>query len=447
MASCQYVFKEPDTLKATLEFLSAIRANILLRKTVCDVFTEYSGEYCNHEAPKWHRFHKFLEDSIELRSRILGQPEKDKHAIYEDYQKIASFRGESEVCDDHIDGCMIKVPKKRSYITVCLGNINACARKIAEVLLKVFPKFYNTLNSVLAKLWDDVHWFRQRCNDTNGALYKLLCDGGIHERQNCPYSEMEKLALGFRKDDINGTSRGEDIQGAINALIGHAGSLWALIVLIKKHAVKTASLPLYAAIGTKTPYNTRCLCIERKVEAGEETSYNSYRSSRQTRSSADRSSGNTRTRGRTRRSAPVASVTVNPKIIANSDASEVTDTRVSVTATSVAVGTPTVSASITKPGNTYATPSGNQADVPQTGSGYPNGDIMYFHSLSSSYSSHQTPTLQETRLQEVRSSTGSGSNRTACGAAAGLLAVGCVGVGAAYVFDIGGFGTMVNGMF
>ncbi|GIX65968.1 RNA 2',3'-cyclic phosphodiesterase [Babesia caballi] len=438
--------KEPDTLKATLEFLSAIRANILLRNTICDVFSDYGNGYCSHEASNRNPFHTLLENIVDLRARLLGHDKSGQYGSYGDYQAIVDFIGDSKECDNLTRECIINVRRKGSTTAVCLANLDACAKKLAGVILKVLPNLYNTLNSVLARLWDDGKWLFKRCNDENGSLYKLLTsDGDIHDKEECPYSKMGKLKLGFTKGDIHSQVLGEKVQDTINSLVGNSGSLWSLIVLIKGNNIVSASSSLYASIGNKNQFNTRCLCIERTVEANE-TSHNIYGSNRQARSSVRSAGGNAPTRRRrARRSAPPASVPVTPKTIDNPDVSTAPKSHGPVTAPSVTVGTHTLSASTTKPRNTYATPSRKQADVPLPGEGYPNNGIMYFHSPSSSSQSRfGGDNWQETRVEPQSNPN---SNCAASGVAAGCVLVGCVGVGAAYGFNIGGFGTMVNSMF
>ncbi|GIX66243.1 uncharacterized protein BcabD6B2_56790 [Babesia caballi] len=302
--------------------------------------------------------------------------------------------------------------------------------------------------SVWAKLWDDVTYSHQKCNDRDGVLYKLFTSVvDIHEKEKCPYKTLKKLEIGLSQDDMRSNSRGVDVEDAIKSLVWPTGGLWALISLIKKNRFVSAPLPLYASIGTLNPSRTPCKCIEPKVEVIKTTIHSGYGSNRQTSSVRSAGGNATTIRGRTRRSTVSPSVTTTPKPIANPDVSTVTHTHGSFTASSITAGKPAATDITTSSANNYSMSNNTYNYESYTGVAGGSNNTLYLHDPNyASYSSHPTSTLQETRIQEISSGV-LDSNSTACGAAAGLLAVGCVGVGAAYVFDIGGFGTMVNGMF
>ncbi|GIX66247.1 GSCFA domain protein [Babesia caballi] len=446
--------QQPETLKEALELLAAIRTNQVLRNEICNVFTEHINGRCNpQDASQRHPFHKLLDDASVLSGRMMGQPQNCKLEDYGKYQTIYNSGCKLTYCNGTISGCSRRVRDGLDNSGACLATIHDCADKIVDILLRVLPKLYNALNSLLARLWDDVKWFLQSCNDKNGELYKLLTlNSDIHDKEGCPYKTLEKLEIGVSQDDMRSNSRADKVEAAIKSLVWPTGSLSILIDLIKKNKTLSSSM-LYAKIGNINPSNTRCLCIVPKAELSKATTPIVKPSVRSRRSVPRAPVRKPRQKAQRGTSDKIESTdeTKNQANPVNTDPS-----------VAKAHDGPGSVSNITTRTSTIATTSNDSAasnianrDTANkflfmnpyyvTGSYQKNNYKWHYDSRTSMYSEAPSqPTIYNITAAQ---STQSGSRCAASGAAVGCLLVGCVGVGAAYGFNIGGFGTMVNSLF
>ncbi|GIX66177.1 LPXTG cell wall anchor domain-containing protein [Babesia caballi] len=461
MASWRDGFKEPETLKATLEFLSAIRTNMLLRNDVCDIFMEMINEY-NHtpDPSRIGSFHDLLDLATELRARIIGQKNS---FTYGAYGALHSFRAKSHVCDGTAGSCSSRIRRNSDLNGACRLSIYKYATRIADILVKILPKFYFTLLAVFIRIRDETKWLAQKCNEKSGVLYQWFTGSEkAHSHVGCPYADVDKLPRGFNPSDMQSEDPAYRIKDVIFELIEDYGCLRTLIRMLKTSKYSAVALLDNYSVCTFEEDCNKCMCVARKARVIK----------RATNTANDRSTKlrvNRRVpRVRGRESAYDGSIITKaiPKEKADEQAATSRDvtkasgtelpsagaetnsrSRRSLKSESLACPvTTTVHLADSGPkAQAITSPSGNQAEVQKTGPGYPNSDIMYFNSPSySSQSGYRGDYLQDVR---VGSEGNTGSNSTLCGAAAGCLLVGCVGFGAAYVFNIGGFGTMVNSLF
>ncbi|GIX65966.1 cell division protein FtsK [Babesia caballi] len=447
--------QEPKTLKETLELLTVIRTNMDLRNQICSILIEMINED-NHtpDPSRIGSFHDLLDLATELRTRIIGVQNFD----YGVYKSLKTCRKNLHVCKKSSDAC-------RNVGNRCFANFYHCADAIADILVVILPKLYFTLLAFLAKLNDDDKWLAQQCSNSYGVLHKWLTDkDDLHlVSKDCPYYKVDKLRRGYVTADIKTNDPGYKFKNVIFELVENYGCLRILIITMKNGRYGS-----YVSSSEMLSRNLEQDCNKCKCRPPKATVKARVKPITKGQRLASYSNGRVpRIKGRESKNDALIITEAIPKKKADEQATT-NGTRSNAPGTVSTVAgsesqsrsrrsltsefsagpvTPTVPPSDSGP-NTQAitSPSPSLADVPQTGSGHPKNGVMYFSSPSSSYSSHTNPTFLETRIHEVRSGD-SGSNSAACGAAAGLLAVGCVGVGAAYVFDIGGFGTMVNGMF
>ncbi|GIX62811.1 PII-type proteinase precursor [Babesia caballi] len=451
--------QEPRTLKAALEFLSAIRTNMLLRNDICDIFMEMINEY-NHtpDPSRIGSFHDLLDLATELRARIIGVQSFD----YGDYAAFHRFRAKSLVCDGTACSCSSRIRGNSNLNGACRLSIYEYANRIAVMLVKILPKLYFTLLAVYIRIKDETKWLPQRCNEKSGVLYRWFTESyNLHQSSGCTYLDVNQYSRGFNPSDMQSNDPTYRIKDVIFELIEDYGCLRTLIRMLKTSKYSAvASLDNYSVCTLEEDCN-KCKCVTRNARVTKRvkpTSTNhrtvsgsnrrvprvrgresAYDGSITTEANPKEKAGEQGATNGTRSNAPGTVSTV-----AGSEAQS--RSRRSLTSGySAGPVTPTVPPADSGP-NTQAITSSSPslADVPQTGSGHPSNGIMYFTGPSYSQSSYSGDYLQET---SVAPQSNPNSNSTACGAAAGLLAVGCVGFGAAYVFDIGGFGTMVNGMF
>ncbi|GIX66194.1 phage tail protein [Babesia caballi] len=415
--------KAPDTLKATLEFLTATRTTLELRNEIChQLMKMISEKECGHNSSRICAINELFDCATELRARIIGQNASTEYGAYKDLHhcclKLHVCNGTYVAYCDGTNDCMYDYYDDGKS-QICAFNIQACAKKIVCVLLEVLPKFYITLFAILARLWNDGTWQFQRCNDEKGSLYKLLTGKeNVHENASCPYYGAIKLPFGFSKTDLKSGDRADTIEKVIKKLVGDSGCLRTLINMMKKSNVESCS-SISSSIGTldkvSSWYKCTCYAVDTDFDARIPPINPVVRRARRTRQprSVKRASG-------------------RDKIAPSSS------TSVSTTITSTADTEPNVSHLA---GNT-----GSSANAYGTGDV---GDQKYLYFANSGGASYAATSYYSGNLQELKNvvQAGSGSNCAASGAAVGCLLVGCVGVGAAYGFNIGGFGTMVNSLF
>ncbi|GIX62821.1 alpha/beta hydrolase [Babesia caballi] len=426
--------QEPKTLKAALELLTAIRTSQDLRNEVCHLFSTYINGHCNpNDAHERHPVHKLLDRVTELRARIIGK-ESFKYGEYDAFRKSLKSL---HACGRKLDAC-------ENGGSACSLNIFGCAESVVDILVKILPKLYITLVGLLAKLWYRKKWLSQACNDKNGVLHQWFVQSyELHQSDKCPYSTVEKLPCGFGEADMQSEDRGHRIKGTVFELVDDYGSLRTLIVMMKnsKYAKLLPKSDLFN--GTLEEICFKCTCVPRATKIHEPKLTNS-----RVKGAAVMTRG-----GRSRRSAeqkPPVPASVRSEPASNQDvAATAVVTTVETAPETTAPGSKTIHA-------VGKTMTGTRTDMnPELitdvmsrsdGSGPTNNGIMFLHSGNESY---QSKGPYDSTIYNVIAppQSNTGSNSAACGAAAGLLAVGCVGVGAAYVFDIGGFGSMVNSMF
>ncbi|GIX62819.1 DUF87 domain-containing protein [Babesia caballi] len=446
--------QEPKTLKAALELLTAIRTNMDLRNQICSVLMEMINED-NHtpDPSRIGSFHDLLDLATELRTRIIGVQNFD----YGVYKSLKTCRKILHVCKKSSDTC-------RNVGNRCFANFYHCADAIADILVVILPKLYFTLLALLAKLNDDDKWLAQQCSYSYGVLHKWLTDkDDLHvSAKGCPYSKVDKLHCGYVTADIKTNDPGYKFKNVIFELVEDYGCLRILIITMKNGRYGS-----YVSSSELLSRNLEQDCNKCKCRTPKADVRKPVKPSTKGQRLASYSNGRVpRVSGRPIPNETIVTYAIDPsKSAGNRGAASGENTNATGTAStadgndvnrrsrrSVSSNAPVTPVTTTVPpsdsgpkAQAITSPSGNQADVQKTGPGYPNSDVMYFNNPS--YSSQSGYSGGYWQAVRVGSECNTGSNSTLCGAAAGILAVGCVGVGAAYVFDIGGFGSMVNSMF
>ncbi|GIX66241.1 uncharacterized protein BcabD6B2_56770 [Babesia caballi] len=470
MADSGNNIKGPTTLKAILEFLSAIRTNMLLRNEICDILMHMINE--NNHTPDPSRigsFHDLLDLAVYLRARIIGAKNSEK---YGDYENIWGCQNECDVCGesiracaDNIIACTGNTPTDECDITDCLKYIRQCAKEVVEILLKVLPRLYRTMIAFLSRLDEDGKLLFQQCNNENTMLYKWLTNNdSLHQTANCPYYGADEFPRGFTKGDMGSSDEGEQLGAIMYALVGSSGYLRQLIEMMNnsnKESVKP-SIDTSIEAMSHDRFIKRCICCD--VD-------DAFNTRKPTKTTVTRRSAQTPRRTRKsrsiRKSAKAASdatsqQSVTPEKVTSaahvaSRVSPATTTVSSSDVGSVLDATQSTTADTDERTNTGVDNGGpmiTRIDSDATSTSLPNNGAS--NNLTDKYkwffdpkTTHISVAPSQYIMYNVSASPqgNTGGSSCAASAAAGLLAVGCVGVGAAYVFDIGGFGTMVNGMF
>ncbi|GIX66183.1 halomucin, putative [Babesia caballi] len=452
MADWWDVIPQPTTLKATFELLTAIRTDMVLRNTICSILLkEINKNGSIVDKSKIGSFHELLNNVTELRQRILG----GNQIGYGDYETLHKCCTKTHYCDGTARACSNKILKHGDSSGACFLNIRECATRIVEVLINILPKLYVTLIAVLTKLWHDGSWRTVFCNHKDGRLYKMFTSSGnIHSYEKCPYFSVKQLPFGFRVGDMQSKDPGYTITDVIEKLVGDSGCLRTLIQMMKNSQSSTVSLSNYPSIGTIDNVGTwsECKCPDAKpsktttpiikplIRPRRSVPRPTVKRPRQKihRTTSDKIQSTKETKNQTKPVNTDPSVAKAPDT--RSVASDIT-TRPSTIATTLP--NDNAAANVTNRDTANEFPFMNPYYV--TGSYQKNNYKWDYDSRTSMYSEAPSqPTIYNITAAQ---STQSNSNCAASGVAAGCLLVGCVGVGAAYGFNLGGFGTMVNSLF
>ncbi|GIX62813.1 amino acid adenylation domain-containing protein [Babesia caballi] len=444
MANWWESIEEPKTLKAALELLTAIRTNLVLRNEMCVIFCEETSGKCNPLDPSQrHAFHKFLDAATELRARIIGAT---KSGEYGSYDTIFKCRDNLNACGGSLRGCTRNILKTGDPSGDCLELVHHCADAFVVMIARVLPKLYMSLLALLKIINDNPRSMYQRCAYDKGVIYQWLtgCDYS-HNCNECPFSAAYQLPGGFLKDDMMSNDLGMRLEATLKSLVGDSGCLRTLIVAMRKIDARRPLFSKELRIKVRDQFNPQCKCKRSEADNTVSADTNVRVVSRVSRSASRP------TRVRSRRSTTVNTPSslvdgrVKAPVVQNGANTGITGSATTGTTTSAIARAPPTAPVV--PAQKTVKDSSGVSPVASlyTGFGSDNQNTrFYLHKPGPHVTWYDT-----SKFQEVGSMTSSNpnSNRTACGAAAGLLAVGCVGAGAAYVFDIGGFGTMVNGMF
>ncbi|GIX66191.1 rod shape-determining protein MreC [Babesia caballi] len=450
MAYWWEVIEEPKTLKAALELLTAIRTNQVLRNTICDVFSVYSGSSCNLDVEcQRHPFHKLLDAATELRTRIIG-PINSR--CYGKYEVIYGCSTKTTGCNGTLRACSKNVRNQGCDSDECMENIHAFAEKVFIILLRVLLKLSITLKALFEKINLDGRLLYQRCDYENGDLYKWFTGcGECHKSHNCPFIGKYQLPTGFTKDDMKCKDAGWQIESVLKTLVGKGGSLLELAAIMRRIKPKDIYYANYISSEDLARADSKCTCEPLTTDV-------------------TRANGRVAASGRSRRSTTGTSQTRARRGVVTKP-----NVREGSTSKSRHRRQTSETASVNKDVQTEAKPvvtcaiKLDEATVEQNGTvtppqiptrqselqgalsyteagGYSQNGILYFNNRhsSSSYNGYSPPQMQESTQQEPKacflSSVPSGP-----AAVGGVLA--CVGVGAAYIFNLGGFKTMVNSLF
>ncbi|GIX66188.1 Ig-like domain-containing protein [Babesia caballi] len=461
----------PITLKATLEFLSATRTTLELRNEICHQLMQMTNEKeCGHNSSRICAVNELFDCATELRTRIIGPCDSAKYGAYEALHhcclKLHVCQGTYVVECDKSRGCSYTYYDDEESSPVCALNIQACAKKIVCVLLEVLPKFYITLIAILARLWNDGTWYKLYINKGGPLCDALTRNGKIHECAECPYAKVQQPAVGLNKVDIKGTDPGDKIEAVMLKLVGERGCLRTIIDMMKSSDGASEWSTNYSSIGTldkvsswytctcvkrddnadiikRTPRKPKPRCTPRRVPCRNRRRRNAENGGSNTNASA--TTGDDKVEGYS----PTTSAAV--ETVASSDISSAVNTAQS---TNADIGNRVSTIATTLRNDSAATNVTNRDMANKylfmnpyyvTGSYQKNNYKWEYDSRTSMYSEAPSqPTIYNITAAQ---STQSNSSCAASGVAAGCLLVGCVGVGAAYGFNLGGFKTLVNSLF
>ncbi|GIX66185.1 dynactin [Babesia caballi] len=449
MANWWEIIEEPKTLKAALELLTAIRTNQVLRNTICDVFSVYSGTSCDpHDQCQGHPFHRLLDAATELRTRIIGPINSQS---YGNYEIIYGCSKKTTGCDGTLRACSKNVRNQGYASLECMESIHAFAEKVFIILLRVLLKLSITLKALFEKINLDGRLLYQRCNYENGDLYKWFTGcGECHKSPNCPFIGKYQLPTGFTKADMQCKDDGWQIESVLKTLVGKGGSLLELAAIMRRIKPIDIYYANYISSEDLARTESRCTCeplttdVTTRPNGGVTASRRSRRSITDTPDIGSRrgigkkpnikESGKSKSRHRrqTTERDPVNKDVQTESTPVVTGVSKPSESTLGTTGTAAPPPNPTHQSELR--GTLYS----------GTGSS-PNG-ILYLYSPNStnSYNGNFTHKMQESTQQEPKacflSSVPSGP-----AAVGGVLA--CFGVGAAYVFNLGGFKTMVNSLF
>ncbi|GIX66181.1 GTPase-activating protein gyp7 [Babesia caballi] len=450
MAYWWEVIEEPKTLKAALELLTAIRTNQVLRNTICDVFSVYSGSSCNLDVEcQRHPFHKLLDAATELRTRIIG-PINSR--CYGKYEVIYGCSTKTTGCNGTLRACSKNVRNQGCDSDECMENIHAFAEKVFIILLRVLLKLSITLKALFEKINLDGRLLYQRCDYEKGDLYKWFTGcGECHKSHNCPFIGKYQLPTGFTKDDMKCKDAGWQIESVLKTLVGKGGSLLELAAIMRRIKPKDIYYANYISSEDLARTESRCTCepLTNDVTRTNGRGAASGRSRRSITNTPDigsrrgigkkpniKETGNSKSRKR-REVSETASVKKKNQTEATpvvTSVSKLSESSVDTTGPAVPPPNPTHQSEL--PGALSYTEAG----------GYSQNGILFFNkpNSSSSYNGHFTPQMQESTQPETTACVFS-SVPPVPAAVGAVLA--CVGVGAAYVFNLGGFKTMVHSLF
>ncbi|GIX66245.1 uncharacterized protein BcabD6B2_56810 [Babesia caballi] len=433
MADLWNLIKKPENFKAMLEFLTVLRTTLELRNATCHVLMKKINQGNKVRDPsRIGAFHEFLDIVTELRARLIGQQGSFDYGAYKNLQ---SARKKLHVCRDQNSF-------SRDCGGLCTLNIDECAEAIADIIIPILPELYITLISVWIKLIRDNRCLSKNCNDSSGVLYRWLINNeALHTVSACPYFNVSKSHPGFNHAEIQSKDPTYKIKEVIEKLVGYSGCLRTLILMMKRN--KYEILPdAEFSIETLQDDFYKCMCIPVQSTGGEDAnSVTQRRSARRINSSfpRTRSRRNASTRGPNANKSVTAGTVTTESRKPPQASSNTTDVQADV--------------AVTAPGNHDSVSSSAVLNTQSAGTsspvmGYRNqNDVlhMWYHKNSSHSNTLDYNYYMQDSFAGINSKRG--SSCAASGAAVGCLLVGCVGVGAAYGFNIGGFGTMVNSLF